>query len=119
MDTWTAGAGLELLSKFQVDYSLESHPELGRVNRISLTWFIGGKKPLVQKTTQQKTTQQKPPLQKTSQEQTPKANAAEALGDSKTEESTVPQDKPTEQEVPEVLEDSGEILEDDDEEILE
>lgn len=102
-NTWTAGAGLELLSKFQVDYSLESHPELGRVNRISLAWFIGGKVP----------------TQTPSRVQTPKAQTVEPPRALQPEESKAPQEKPIMDETPEVLEEAGEILEEDDEEILE
>jgi hypothetical protein len=44
LETWAAGVGFGFLNKFQVDYSLENHPELQRVHRISLTWMIDAKK---------------------------------------------------------------------------
>ncbi len=38
--TWTAGVGVKLLSRFQADYGMQSHSELGRIHRVSLSYFI-------------------------------------------------------------------------------
>lgn len=43
LETWSVGAGIPFLLQFQVDYSMEAHPELERVHRLSLSWFIDAK----------------------------------------------------------------------------
>lgn len=123
IDTWTAGAGLEFLDQFQVDFSVESHPELGRVNRVSLTWMIGRKPAPQSQSIDSQSKQKIEAVDQPSEEALVPQTSEPNLDSSPVQESPSqpqPEIESDEQNLDSQIEDDGgeEILEDEEEEVL-